>query len=109
MIYAKSKADILVVSLTADQHIMKGNVRPYVPEELRAVNLAAFEMVDYVVIDQNAKPIVNLQIIQPAYFAKGYEYVKQDLNPRTQEEQDVIESLAGAIFFKPANIPFPSL
>src|SRR3546814_8375716 len=55
MIYAKSKADILVVSLTADQHIMKGNVRPYVPEELRAVNLAAFEMVDYVVIDQNAK------------------------------------------------------
>jgi len=26
-------------------------MRPYVPEELRAVNLAALEMVDYVIID----------------------------------------------------------
>jgi len=40
--YAKSKGDILVVSITADQHITKGNVRPYVPEDLRALNLAAF-------------------------------------------------------------------
>src|SRR3546814_18743864 len=69
MIYAKSKADILVVRLTADQHIMKGHVRPYVPAELRAVNLAAFAMVDYVVIDHNPKPTANLQITPPDDFA----------------------------------------
>src|SRR6476659_7227814 len=49
LLYAKTKADVLIASLTADVHIMKGNLRPYVPEDLRAVNLAALEMVDHVV------------------------------------------------------------
>ena len=76
LMYAKSKADVLVVSLTADAHIAKANFRPFVPEQLRAMNLAALEMVDHVIIDPEAKPLKNLSIIQPDYFAKGYEYVK---------------------------------
>src|SRR4051812_47668835 len=55
LIYAKSKADLLVVSITADRHITKGKDRPHIPQDLRAVNLAAFEMVDFVVIDKNDK------------------------------------------------------
>ena len=55
LLYAKTKADILVASLTADEHIKKGNMRPYVPQDLRAINLAAMEMVDYVVIDSDQK------------------------------------------------------
>ena len=43
MLYAKTKADILIASLTADEHIKKGNMRPYVPEDLRAVNLAGLK------------------------------------------------------------------
>ena len=58
--YAKSKADLLVVSLTTDKHIKKGIYRPHVPEKLRALNLAAFEMVDFVVIDNEATPLKNL-------------------------------------------------
>ena len=73
LIYAKSKGDILVVSVTADEHITKGNVRPYVPEDLRAINLAAFEMVDYVIIDRDPTPLNNLRRIQPDYYAKGDE------------------------------------
>src|SRR5438105_12151585 len=72
LIYAKSKASVLVASLTSDAHIEKANHRPFVPQELRAMNLAALEVVDYVVIDPNAKPLENLRIIQPDYFAKGY-------------------------------------
>src|ERR1700676_2151355 len=49
LIYAKSKADILVTSLTTDQHISKADHRPFVPEALRAMNLAALEIVDFVV------------------------------------------------------------
>ena len=44
LIYAKSKADLLIVSITADKYIQKGVYRPFVPENLRALNLAAFEM-----------------------------------------------------------------
>src|ERR1700690_3201709 len=70
LLYAKSKGDILVASLTGDEHITKANFRPYVPQELRAFNLAALEVVDYVVIDKDPTPVRNLGIIQPDYFAK---------------------------------------
>jgi cytidyltransferase-like protein len=39
--YAKTKADILIVSITADKFITKGIYRPHVPQKLRALNLAA--------------------------------------------------------------------
>ena len=82
LLYAKTKADILIASLTSDIHIKKSNIRPYVPEELRAVNLAALEMVDYVLIDKDETPIKNLSLIKPDYFAKGYEYTDGQIHPK---------------------------
>ena len=41
LLYAKGKGDILVASLTGDAHIAKAHYRPFVPQELRALNLAA--------------------------------------------------------------------
>src|SRR2546428_5402460 len=108
LIYAKSKGDILVVSVTSDEHITKANVRPYVPEELRAINLAAFEMVDYVVIDRDPTPINTLRRIQPDYYAKGYEYMAAGIHPRTQEEMDVLESYGGEIIFTPGDVVYSS-
>jgi cytidyltransferase-like protein len=90
LIYAKSKASVLVTSLTGDQHISKANFRPFVPQMLRAMNLAALEIVDYVVIDENPTPIENFKIIQPDYFAKGYEYNKGGMHPKTKEEFDAL-------------------
>ena len=49
-----------IASLTADAHIAKANFRPFVPQELRAFNLAALEVVDYVVIDPDPTPIANI-------------------------------------------------
>ena len=46
LMFASSRADILVASLTCDVHITKGDNRPYVPEELRAINLSVLDMVD---------------------------------------------------------------
>jgi rfaE bifunctional protein kinase chain/domain/rfaE bifunctional protein nucleotidyltransferase chain/domain len=108
LIYAKSKGDVLVVSVTADEHIVKGNVRPYVPETLRAINLAAFEMVDYVIIDRDPTPLANLRQIQPDYYAKGYEYVAGSLHPKTQEELRVLESYGGEVLFTPGDIVYSS-
>ncbi len=108
LLYAKTKADVLVASLTADVHITKGNMRPYVPEELRAINLAALEMVDYVIIDREATPLRNLGIIQPDYFAKGYEYTAGQVHPKTQEEMKILESYGGEIIFTPGDIVYSS-
>lgn len=108
LLYAKTKAAVLIASLTADEHITKGNMRPYVPEELRAVNLAALEMVDYVIIDRDPTPLRNLGLIQPDFFAKGYEYTAGSIHPKTQEEVDVLESYGGEMIFTPGDIVYSS-
>jgi rfaE bifunctional protein kinase chain/domain len=108
LIYAKSKADILVASLTADRHITKGAMRPHVPQDLRALNLSAFELVDYVIIDANDKPLENLRIIKPDFFAKGYEYNASGVHPKTQEEMDLMASFGGEIIFTPGDIVYSS-
>ena len=68
LLFAKNKAPILVVSITADIHINKGEYRPHIPEDLRAINLAVLEFVDYVVIDHNKTPVQNLLKIKPDIF-----------------------------------------
>lgn len=108
LLYAKSKGDILVASLTSDAHITKSNFRPFVPEELRALNLAALQMIDYVIIDHEPHPLRNLARIQPDYFAKGYEYVEGKVHPKTQEEMDVLDSYGGEVIFTPGDIVYSS-
>lgn len=108
LLYAKSKGDILIASLTADAHIAKANFRPFVPQELRAFNLAALEVVDFVVIDNDPTPIRNISVIKPDFFAKGYEYTRDGLHPRTAEEKTAIESYGGEIIFTPGDIVYSS-
>ena len=104
LLYAKSKGDILIASLTADAHILKANFRPFVPQELRAFNLAALEAVDYVVIDPQPTPIDNIRLIEPDMFAKGYEYTRGELHPRTAEEKAAVEAYGGELIFTPGDI-----
>ena len=108
LLYAKEKADLLVASLTADLYITKGNTRPYVPQDLRAANLAAFEMVDFVFIDENPTPIENILRLQPDFFAKGFEYNSEGVPAKTQEEIDAVESYGGEMVFTPGDIVYSS-
>jgi bifunctional ADP-heptose synthase (sugar kinase/adenylyltransferase) len=108
LLYAKSKADVLVASITADRHITKGVHRPHVTQDLRALNLAAFEMVDYVVIDRNDKPLANIETIKPDYFAKGFEYNATGLAPKTAEEAAIVEAYGGELLFTPGDIVYSS-
>ena len=104
LIFAKSKADILIASLTCDAFIEKANFRPFIPEDLRAINLAALEMVDYVVIDLEPTPLNNLKSLQPDYFAKGYEYVSNGLHPKTADEKEILDTYGGEIIFTPGDV-----
>ena len=106
--YAKTKADILAVSITADKYIEKGMYRPFVPENLRALNLAAFQMVDYVIIDYNQKPLKNLSFLKPDYFAKGFEYSSGHMPPATKEEAKIVSSYGGEMIFTPGDVVYSS-
>ena len=108
LVYEKTMAEILIVSITADRHIKKGVYRPHIPENLRALNLAAFEMVDYVLIDNDPTPLKDLSIIQPDYFAKGFEYSSSGLPTATQEEAEIVESYGGEMIFTPGDVVYSS-
>jgi rfaE bifunctional protein kinase chain/domain len=108
LMYAKEKGDLLIASVTGDAQITKANYRPYVPEELRATNLAALEIVDWVLIDPNPTPVENILLLQPDYFAKGYEYVANGLASKTREEMSAVKSYGGEMLFTPGDIVYSS-
>lgn len=105
--FAKSRGDRLVVSLTADVHVTKANMRPYVPEELRALNLAALELVDFVVIDVEPEPLGLISLIQPDIFVKGFEY-SESLPPQTVMERKTVEGYGGRMMFSPGDFVLSS-
>ena len=106
--YAKSQADIMIVSCTGDRFIDKGIYRPHIPQKMRALNLAAFEMVDYVLIDENKKPLNLLKKLKPDYFAKGFEYTSKGFPAATQEEKNELDKFGGKLIFTPGDVVYSS-
>ena len=106
--YSKQKSDILIASITSDKHITKSKDGPYVPEYLRAFNLASLEMVDFVIIDYNQKPLNILSKLKPNYFIKGFEYKKNNIHPKTKEEMKIISKYGGEILFSPGDVVYSS-
>ena len=106
--FAKTKSDILVVSITADLHVHKAAMRPYVPQQLRAENLAALEFVDYVIIDKEPNPLKNLNFIKPDFFVKGREYIAGKINPKTQVEINMIKKYGGNFIYTPGDFVMSS-
>ena len=71
---AKKFGDILVVTLTEDRFVNKGPDRPYFNHNIRAHNLAALEVIDYVAINYDTKAIPAIEAIKPDFYVKGQDY-----------------------------------
>ena len=105
--WAKEQGDILVVSVSADSVVNKGNLRPYVPQDLRAENLAAMEVVDYVTIDQNEWAGPVLEFLKPDIYVKGKEF--QDVyTGRIGRERQLVESYGGQMRFSSGDVVYSS-
>ncbi|HEY3245094.1 MAG TPA: PfkB family carbohydrate kinase [Phycisphaerae bacterium] len=105
--FARRQGDLLIVSLTGDAEISKGAERPYIPQELRAENLAALEFVDYVYIDPHPTAETLLEIIRPDVYVKGREY-EHSTDPGFLRERQKIESYGGRVIFSSGEIVFSS-
>lgn len=105
--FARSLGDVLVVSLTADSGVSKGVDRPYIPQDLRAENLAALEFVDYVVIDSHPTACELLALVQPDVYVKGAEYAANQ-DPRFRREREIVESGGGRVVFHSGEVVFSS-
>jgi rfaE bifunctional protein kinase chain/domain/rfaE bifunctional protein nucleotidyltransferase chain/domain len=106
--FARSQGDVLVVSITGDDAIEKNDgMRPYVPQELRAENLAALEFVDHVVVvdDPTAEPIIRS--LKPDVYIKGKEY-EDSTHPGFLAEKTLVEQLGGRVIYSSGDVVFSS-
>ena len=105
--FARRQGDVLLVSLTGDADVSKGVQHPYIPEELRAENLAALEMVDLVYVDPNVTAAPLLELVRPDIYVKGKEYENSG-DPRFLEERRVVESHGGTVIFSSGDVVYSS-
>ncbi len=105
--FARRQGDLLIVSLTGDAEISKGAERPYIPQELRAENLAALEFVDYVTIDANPTAETLLDTLRPDVYVKGREY-EHSTDPGFLRERQIVEAYGGRVIFSSGEVIFSS-
>ncbi len=98
---AKKEADVLVVTVTADQFVRKGPGRPIFNENLRAETLASFSSVDYVAINDAPTATNCIKLLKPDVYVKGQDYIdkKKDVTGKISEEEEAIISVGGRIAF----------
>lgn len=97
---AKDMGDILVVTITPDMYVDKGQGRPVFNQDLRAESIAALECVDHVAINQWPTAEETLRFLKPHIYVKGQEF--EDLGDKTgkiQKEYKVIKEIGAEIRF----------
>jgi rfaE bifunctional protein nucleotidyltransferase chain/domain len=91
---AKAEADVLVVGVNGDGSVrrLKGPGRPLVPEDDRALMVAALSSVDHVVVFPEDDVGALLLALRPDVHCKGTDYA-----PDTVPERDVVRSYGGRV------------
>ena len=74
--HARDLGDMLILGLNSDASIrrLKGPQRPIVSENERAIMMASFEFIDYVVLFEEDTPINLISAIIPDILVKGGDY-----------------------------------
>jgi rfaE bifunctional protein nucleotidyltransferase chain/domain len=73
---ARATADILIVGINSDASVrrLKGDERPYIPQEDRAFILSRLKAVDLVCIFEEDTPFELIKRVQPDVLVKGGDY-----------------------------------
>ena len=91
---ARREADLLVAGINGDGSVrrLKGEGRPVMPAEDRALVVAALRAVDHVVIFEEDDVTRLLLALRPDVHCKGTDYT-----PETVPERDVVRSYGGRV------------
>jgi rfaE bifunctional protein nucleotidyltransferase chain/domain len=95
---AKAAGDLLIVGINTDRSVrmIKGALRPILPEADRSELIAALEMVDYVVLFDEPTPIDLLSAVKPDVLAKGGDWGRDQV-----VGADVVEKAGGQVALIP--------
>jgi len=91
---AKELGDILIVGINSDEQVrkLKGNNRPFMPENERAEIIAALKFVDFVTIFPEPTVTELLRAIRPDFHAKGTDYTTE-----TVPEREIVKEFGGQV------------
>lgn len=91
---ARDLGDLLVLGLNSDASVkrLKGPARPINDEQSRALVLAAFEFIDYVVLFEEDTPFDLISALQPDVLVKGGDYKIEDI-----VGHDIVEKKGGRV------------
>ena len=77
---AKALGDILIIGLNSDKSVSSIKPsRPINPQDHRAEVLSSLEMVDYVILFDEATPYELIKLIQPDILVKGGDWKKEEI------------------------------
>ena len=91
---AKKLGDILIVGINSDEQVrkLKGEKRPFMPEDERAEIVSALSFVDYVTIFPEPTVTELLRAVKPNFHAKGTDYTNE-----TVPEREIVKELGGQV------------
>jgi len=89
---AKTLGDLLLVGLNSDASVqrLKGPTRPLFPENIRARQMAALQVVDFVTVFTEDTPEAFLKLLKPQIHVKGGDYAGKEV-----PEKKLVESWGG--------------
>jgi D-beta-D-heptose 7-phosphate kinase/D-beta-D-heptose 1-phosphate adenosyltransferase len=101
---AKTLGNILIVALNSDKSVqlIKGPLRPIIPEKERAEIIAALGCVDYVTLFDEADPGKLIANLHPDVLVKGSDWSKNQIIGK-----DIVEARGGRVITVPV-IPLSS-
>ena len=81
---AKELADFLIVGINSDEQVkkLKGEKRPYMPENERAELVSSLRFVDFVTIFDEPTVTELLRAVKPDFHAKGTDYTVDSVPER---------------------------
>lgn len=91
---AKQLGDFLIVGINSDEQVrkLKGENRPFMPENERAEIVAAVVFVDFVTIFDEPTVTELIRAIRPDFHAKGTDYTTE-----TVPEKDIVREYGGKV------------
>jgi len=98
---ARGFGDVLVVTVTPDRLVDKGNNRPAFTEQLRAEAIASLGVVDYVAVNEWPTAEETLRLLKPDVYVKGSDFksVDDDRTGKLVLEQAVCKELGVELRF----------
>lgn len=98
---ARHLGDVLVVTITPDRFVNKGDGRPVFPEALRAEAIAALQCVDYVAVNRWPTAVEAIRLLKPNLYVKGSEYrnAQKDITGKIVDEEEAVRQVGGRMEF----------